>query len=323
MNSNYRGMLDLLSDILSRLDIRGTLYFRSRFTPPWGLEVPSFENVARFHFVARGVCHVRVAGSDEVLTLEQGDLVIIPHGASHQLLSERGAGQDILPLDQVVSESGYTGVGVFVHGGDEEDRPTELICGHISYQNPMRHPMFERLPASIEIRDYGSAAGAWMEATLRAIADESQSVRPGGDLIALKMTEALFAQSIRIFLEDQAADTDGLAGFVDPQIARALGAFHKSPAYPWTVEDLAREAGLSRTGFAEQFATKMKMTPIQYVTSWRMQIARKALAQDRRSVGDIAAMAGYASESAFIRAFKNDSGLTPTAYRRAHPTDRR
>lgn len=309
-------MLDLLSDVLARLKIQGTLYFRTSFSPPWGLEVPPYENVARFHFAHRGNCRVRISGTQESVALEQGDLIIIPHGAGHKLLSETTPETDALPLDQVLQETGYSGTGILVHGGPSDGRTTELICGHISLDSAVRHPIFERLPEWIHIRNYGATAGAWMEATLRVISEETSAPRPGGDLIALKMAEALFAQSIRAFLEEQAGGADGLSGFADPQLSRALNAVHQNPADNWTVASLAKAAGMSRTVFAQQFAQKIRLKPMQYVAFWRMQIAQQLLTDTQSSVGDIAAQVGYASESAFARAFKAEIGLTPANFRK-------
>lgn len=309
-------MLDVLSDVLSRLAIKGTLYFRTSFTSPWGVEVPPFENVARFHYAARGECLVRVAGATEIVSLAQGDLLIIPHGAGHSLFCAKTEDDAILHLDRVLEESGYAGDGVLVYGGEpSDDRPTQLICGHISFAPDARHAIFERLPPYIHIRSYGASSASWMEATLRAIGEETGQARLGADLIALKMSEVIFAQAIRTFIESEAAENVGLSGFADPNIARALTAFHKHPSVTWSVESLAREAGLSRTGFAQRFVQKMGVTPMQYLTNWRVQLAREALAIGHISTLDAAEMAGYASEAAFARVFKKDVGMTPAAYR--------
>lgn len=308
-------MLDLLSDILTRLSVKGTLYFRTSFTPPWGVEVPAFENVARFHFAHRGNCMVRIIDTGETLMLAQGDLVIIPHGASHSLYSEQTNPEDVLPLDHVLEASGFTGEGVLVHGGEDGDRQTQLICGHFSFATNAKHLIFERLPAHIHIPNYGETAGKWLEATLRVIGDEAGGARIGGDLIALKMSEAIFAQALRTFIESEGASAAKLAAFGDPRLSRALAAFHKAPAKNWSVETLAQVAGLSRTGFAQQFTEKMDLTPMQYLTGWRMQIARQGLVEHGGNVAEVAAMVGYASESAFARVFKKEVGLTPAAYR--------
>jgi len=154
-----------------------------------------------------------------------------------------------------------------------------------------------------------------MEATLRVIGVEAGGARIGGDLIALKMSEAILVQAIRAFIESQGAEQVGLSGFADPQLSRALSAFHKEPAEAWSVESLARVAGLSRTGFAQHFVKKMAVTPMQYLTGWRMQLARQALAEQGVNVAEAAALSGYTSESAFTRVFKKEVGVTPAAYR--------
>ena len=311
-------MLDLLSDILTRLSVKGTLYFRTSFTAPWGVEVPAFENVARFHFAHRGNCIIRLTETGETVKVAQGDLVIIPHGAGHSLYCHTTLPENVMKLDRVLEESGYTGEGVLVHGGPDEEHEAQLICGHFSFAPGSRHLIIERLPSFVHIQNYGEDAGTWMEATLRVIGNEAGVARLGGDLIALKMSEAIFAQAIRAHIEKQASDDTALSGFADPHLSRALTAFHKDPARNWSVGSLARTSGLSRTGFAQLFARKMTVTPMQYLTSWRMQIARQGLAERNLNVSDVAELTGYASESAFSRVFKKEVGLTPAAFRSVH-----
>ncbi len=311
-------MLETLSDILSRLQLAGTLYFRTSFTSPWGVAVPDYENVARFHYAHRGECMLRIAETGETVRVAQGDLVIIPHGAAHDLFCGYTTDPAVLPLDRVLEQSGFAGHGVLVHGGEDETRETQLICGHFALASSARHLIFDRLPSFIHIQDYGGVAGGWLEATLRLIAAETGAGRLGGDLVALKLSEAIFAQALRVYLENDGSERAGLAGFADPHISRALEAFHQAPNHDWTIERLAREAGISRTGFAVRFSEKMGITPMQYLTSWRMQIACRSLIEGDMSVAEAAHATGYASESAFTRVFKKEIGTTPAAYRAAH-----
>lgn len=309
-------MLDLLSDILTKLSMRGTLYFRTSLTSPWGIEVPSFENVARFHFAHRGNCLIEVEGNERVVALAQGDLLVIPHGASHKLYCAPETRHEVLPLDTVIEQSGFTGTGVLVFGGDEDERDTQLICGHFSFGPNTKHILMERLPPFIHIKNYGETAGKWMEATLRVIGDEAGGHRLGGDLIALKMSEAILAQAIRTFIESDESSKCGLNGFSDKHLSKALGAFHKAPSTRWTVESMAQHAGMSRTNFAVQFQKKMSMAPMQYVSAWRMEIAKQCLADPANSLSDTAESAGYASDSAFARVFKKEIGMTPARFRK-------
>lgn len=315
-------MLDLLSDILTNLSMRGTLYFRTSFTSPWGVAVPAYENVARFHFAHRGQCLVAVAGVADHVSLAQGDLIIIPHGASHELFCEYEPDRTVMQLDTVLEESGYDGSGVLVYGGNEPNSETQLICGHFSFEKHARHVLIERLPPYIHLKNYGESAGKWMEATLRLIGDEAGGQRMGGDLIALKMSEAILAQAIRSFFESNDAPEWGLGAFSDTHLRRALEAFHKAPAKTWTVETLAQAAGMSRTSFAVLFQKKMVMTPMQYVTSWRIEIAKKLLSNPATTLTDAAEGAGYASDSAFSRVFKKETGLTPAGFKKYDNSDR-
>ncbi|MEM8795138.1 MAG: AraC family transcriptional regulator [Pseudomonadota bacterium] len=309
-------MLDLLSDILTRFSLRGTLYFRTSFSGAWGVEVPEFENVARFHLAHRGECMVKVSTTGESLRLAEGDLVIIPHGASHCLLTCQQPSPPVLELDEILEKSGYGGSGVLVYGSEDDDCDTQLICGHFSFAAGSRHIIFDRLPPYILIRDYGQTAGKWMEASLRLIGDEAGGRKIGGDLIALKMSEVIFTQALRTFLETSSADAAGLSAFADPQLTRALSAFHKAPAEHWTVDRLARIAGLSRTGFAQLFVKKLELTPMQYLTAWRMQLAKNELKEHNANLAAVAASVGYASDAAFAKAFKKECGLTPAQFRR-------
>lgn len=312
-------MLDLLSDILTRLSFKGTLYFRTSFSAPWGVQVPSFENVARFHYAHRGEALVRLDGDAAPIQLAQGDLVIIPHGAAHTLSCRTTQPDDALPLDDVLEQSGFSGHGTLVWGGEDKSQDTQLICGHFALAQNSRHLMFDELPPVIHLRGYGNETGPWLEATLRVIGAEAGGTQLGGDLIAQKMSEAIFAQAIRAYIETKSNDEPGIAGFGDPHLSRALAAFHRAPAQVWTVAELAREAGLSRTGFAERFVSKLGTTPMGYVTSWRMQLARDALATKGLSVAEAAEVSGYASESAFSRVFRKEMGASPASFRQSSP----
>lgn len=310
-------MLDLLSHILTSLSMRGTLYFRTSFTKPWGVAVPSYENVTRFHYAHRGSCLVTVEGTDTVIDLAQGDLVIIPHGASHSLYCGHEPEKTVMPLDTVLEKSGYDGSGVLVFGGDEPQSETQLVCGHFSYNSSSRHILLDRLPPYIHLKNYGESAGRWMEATLRMIGEEAGGTRLGGDLIALKMSEAILAQAIRSFIDCDEATEWGLGAFSDKNLSRALDAFHKSPTNSWTVETLAQSAGMSRTSFAVKFQKIMSMTPMEYVTRWRMELAKKVLQEPGASLSEAAENAGYASDSSFTRIFKKETGITPAEFRKS------
>jgi AraC-like DNA-binding protein len=308
--------MDLLSDILSHLKLEGTLYFRTSFTSPWSIKVPAFENVSRFHFAHRGRCLVRIKPDEDPVRLEQGDLVIITRGASHTLYCDPGTEHPALMLDDVVEQSGFSGHGTLVYGVAGTHHETQLICGHFAFDNDARHPLIDALPAHIHIRNYGQSAGSWMENTLRVIGSEAGKELLGSDLIALKMSEIIYAQAVRTFLTEAGNAQKNLAGFSDPAIARALKAIHEFPGNQWTLEKLSQVAGLSRTSLSTKFSDFLSTTPLGYITQWRMQVARQRLIDTSASIVEIAESVGYQSEAAFGRVFKKHFGIAPASYRR-------
>lgn len=308
--------MDLLSDVLTTLRLTGTLYFRTAFTAPWGVQVPAFENVSRFHFAHRGRCYARVAGVDTPVLLEQGDLIIITKGASHVLCDP--VDQSAASLDDVVSQSKFTGEGALVYGdGGGEKHETQLICGHFAFDQDASHPLIDALPRYLHLRHEEDIPHAWLDSTLNMIAAETGRGQLGGDLVALKLSEIILAQAIRSHLKIVNDDDLVLAAFADANICKALTALHGDPGMAWKVEDLARVAGLSRTVFATRFHRLMGMTPLVYLTHWRMQQARRLLVDTSAPIIDIAEKSGYQSEASFSRVFKHHFDLPPAGYRRA------
>lgn len=308
--------MDLLSNILSHMRLSGTLYFRTSFTSPWSIKVPSYRQVARFHFAHQGRCFVRIEDVTDPVKLDQGDLVIITRGASHTLYCDPKTEKQALMLDQVVEQSGFTGSGTLVHGETGTDHETQLVCGHFAFDRQANHPLIEALPPFIHIRNYGEESGSWMESTLRVIGSEAGRGQLGSDLIAMKMSEIIFAQALRTHLTAAGSNQPVLAGFADRQIARALKAVHDTPSHPWTLQDLAGLAGMSRTSFAARFSKALSMSPLAYITLWRMQLAKRALETTDTAIISIAEQVGYQSEAAFGRVFKRHCGIGPAAYRR-------
>ncbi|MEM6985540.1 MAG: AraC family transcriptional regulator [Pseudomonadota bacterium] len=307
--------MDLLSDVLHTLHMTGTLYFRTAFTAPWGVEVPAYQNVARFHYVQRGRCFVRVADANRAVCLEQGDLIIITRGASHVLSDPSYVVAKT--LDTVVEESGYQGQGALVYGEAQTGHSTQLVCGHFSFDLGARHVLLDALPPYVHISDFGKVSPLWLSDTLRLISSEAGHGHLGSDYIALKLTEVIFAQAIRHYVDTHGKDQPGLAGFADTHIRRALQAIHDKPDRAWSVEHLATVAGMSRTRFAQQFNTLVGSTPLAYLTAWRMQVARKLLAETDLPMIDVATQSGYQSEASFGRIFKRFFDIPPAVYRRS------
>lgn len=308
--------MDLLSDVLTQLRLVGTLYFRTSFTSPWGVQVPSYRHVARFHYAHKGRCLVRVEGDESPIDLNQGDLVIIPKGSAHTLYCDPSTEADALPLEKIIETSGFAGHGTLVYGEPGTHHETQLVCGHFAFDEACNHPLIDALPKNIHIKDYGATAGTFMESTLRVIGSEAGTDLLGSGLIALKLSEIIFAQALRSYLVTDGRNHPGLAGFADSKISTALKALHDDPAHPWKIEDMAEMASMSRTAFMKRFTDKIGMTPMSYLTGWRMQLARRVLETEESAIIEVAVRAGYQSEAAFGRAFKKHFDIAPATFRK-------
>ena len=305
---------DALSQILTAIKMRGAVYFHTRFSAPFSIRVPPYQNVARFHMAMVGACWIRVDGAPDPIYLANGDLVVVPHGSSH-ILSDTSDGP-ALELDEVIKISGYNGKGAFVYGGGEETDMCQLFCGHFEFDSDAFHPMLSSLPKLIHIPRSEDVNSAWLKSIIDFVSSEVRSSQAGADAIVYRLTEIIFIKAIRSFV-DRAGEASGcLAAILDPHLSQALSAVHLDPSRSWTVESMAKEAGLSRTVFAERFTHLIGMAPLTYVTQWRMQAAKRQLAETRTALIEIAEAAGYQSAPAFARAFKRYFGFTPGSLRK-------
>jgi transcriptional regulator GlxA family with amidase domain len=155
----------------------------------------------------------------------------------------------------------------------------------------------------------------WLNTTLYYLIREASSPRPGNESVLARLTETMFVEVLRQYMEKQ-EQKGWLAGLNDPQVGRALSMIHAEPARAWTVDDLAREAGASRSGLVDRFTRLIGQSPISYLTTWRIHLARQLLAETGLGAGQVAARVGYDSEYAFNRAFKRHVGQPPATWRK-------
>lgn len=307
--------MDVLSDILRTLKVQGSLYFRTAFSPPWGVQVQRYGKVARFHLVTRGSCWVRVENVEQPIYLERGDLIVIPHGAEHHLLDDLATVPTA--VDDVIRQSGFNGQGALVWGEKPTAEPTCLVCGHFSLVAERGVLLHRSLPQFIHVPHTKALNYGWLDDTMKFIVHEAEEDEPGGHAIVNRLSEIIFIQAIRRFVSSVRQEKGLLAALSDERIRNALEAFHKEPGQPWTVEKLAHAAGMSRTIFSQRMREVLEMSPMEYVTLWRIELAHEALAERRGSVREIAESLGYQSLSAFTRNFKKQFGRGPGEVRRS------
>ena len=199
--------MDVLSDILNTLRFRSCVYFTTDFRPPWGLAVPAFRKVARFHLVMSGECWIRVGVQAEPHRLRAGDFMLIPHGAPH-LMSDR-PDREFADVDGVIRERGLDDHGTLVYGGPDDENATRLVCGHFEFDE-IEHPLPAALPAQIIVRDAQAQMHDWLDMLLRLISSEAKARRPGSEFVLKRLTEVLFIQAVRTWAESSEGAREGL-----------------------------------------------------------------------------------------------------------------
>jgi AraC-like DNA-binding protein len=305
----------LADRLLESTRVRSSIYCRSSMRAPWGFAVAAHGNPS-FHFVRRGGCRLEVDGEGH-RKLAAGDLVVLPRGPEHSLRD--AAGSPTLWLDEILADTPPDTSGRLRHGGN--GALTELVCGGFALQPRTPRGLLAALPAVIHIRASKGTAAPWVTATLELADSAAGSASVGSAAVLTRVSDALLAQALRLGLAEL-GDPSRVAALSEPHVARAVQLIHDDPARRWTVSELAHAAGYSRSAFASRFRELVGESPIAYVTRTRLAFATSELERPDLSVGEVARSVGYASESAFSRAFTRTFGVTPGAYR-TNPTDRR
>ncbi len=301
---------DILSDLFATLRLHSGLYFQTKLTGAWAVEVPAEHRRIRFHLVRQGSCWVSVPGAGEVRRIEEGDLAVIPNGAA-QVLADAPERRPVKLADVIAA--GALGDDGVLRAGEGEGR-VRLLCGFCDFDEAIEHPVAASLPPLIVLSPQALGNEPWVAATLRLMALESDLPGQGRNGILGRLLEVVFIQMARRL---SGGDGGGyLAALADPRLSKVLAAIHGTPEHPWTLAELARVAGLSRAVFAERFAAAVGLPPIGYLTQWRLMKARRLLRETGLATDEIGRRCGYLSLPSFTRRFKAAFGVGPGGFRR-------
>jgi AraC-like DNA-binding protein len=314
--------MDALSETLRVVRLASAIFVNARFTAPWcyqsshadtvaPLLEPGAEQVVIFHMITEGDCYVELDGQPP-LHLMAGDVVLFPHGDAHRMTSKPGlAPAPAGRLSAVLARRPRT---ISFGGGGPG---TRFVCGYLACDTRLARMLLAGLPPVVRVNVRGSNAGAWLEASVRYALAEARSPRPGGAGVLAKLSEVLFIEVLRLHMNEQDEDRTGwLAGVRDRIVGAALSALHRDPARCWTLDELARTVGASRSVLAERFQRLVGSSPMQYLTQWRMVLAANLLRHSNAQLTHVAQDVGYQTDTAFIRAFRREYGVPPATWRR-------
>lgn len=315
---------DVLSDVLRAIRLTGVVFFDFELSDPWVVEAPPAREIAssvmpgaqrviEYHLIARGNGWGQAVGG-EPIRLREGDLLVFPQGDPHVLSSAPGM-REQPDLSYFVRLSTPRPL-VHEHGGGGPER-TRIVCCFLGFDERPFNPLLTALPSVIHLPARApQAAAGWLGALMNIAVSESGKERLGGENVLSRLSELMFVEAIRRYIETlPQAQTGWLAGLRDPVVGQALAALHAEAAEEWTVDRLARAVGVSRSVLAERFTSMVGQPPMQYLTLWRMQLASRLLARGE-PVAAVATAVGYESEAAFSRAFKKVVGQAPATWRK-------
>jgi AraC-like DNA-binding protein len=310
------------------MQIVGVVHARLEATAPWGLKsdtdveegtakdkrsaesAASPSHFAHFGMLSRGNCWLSVEGIPDPIPLAGGDCFLLAPGSAYSLRDNPGTG--VRSLCEVAPKSGSQ-VVEFGGGGT----PTTIISGWFRFGATSVKPLTRWLPPLILIKA-DQAQSLALHTTLNMLASETAVSAPGSELIVNRLADMLFIHSLRAYIgsRSEACKNGVLRAIFDPQIGVALKSMHEKVEHPWTVESLAAASGMSRSAFAVRFKDLVGETPLEYLTSWRMQKATGLLQKGDQKLFEVAKSVGYDSDAAFSKAFKRVFGVAPRAYRR-------
>lgn len=295
-------------EVIGGMHVGSSLYAQFQLRAPWGVRF-STGTQAWLVVVARGRCWLRWDGSKTPLLVETGGCLIIKPGVAFDLSDAQQrkvrACETLVPAhDGCVVE--YGGAG----------EATELLAGRFSFDPVAAEPLVAPMPPLVHV-PLGKAHAELLQGTLVLMGKETAQAGLGAGVVVDRLTDVLFVQAMRVlFSRGCAFAPRWVSALTDRRVAKAIRAVHADLARPWTVAEMAREAGVSRSSFAAAFTSAVGESPLGYVTNWRLYRAKVLLSSSDESLAEIASRVGYDSDTALSRAFKRKVGMPPGTFRR-------
>lgn len=313
---------DVLSEALRAVRLTGSAFLNARLSGPFSVTIKPDQfraanslalarQVSMFHLIVSGSCILET--EDGVRNaVSAGDLLLLPNAGAHTFRDNDD--QNALEASSLMRQNSGQEIWTLEHGGGGET--VRMICGFIDPREFLHAPLFRSLPPLLIDRPCDDRVSAGIISAAGEIAQQAEAATAASGLMLARLMEILLVEVLRRYASQQLPAPHGrLAALCDPIVGRSLQALHRDPSRRWTVGELAREAGTSRSVLSERFSTMVGQPPIEYLASYRIKIAAERLRQTDDSLGAVAADSGYESEAAFHRAFKRIAGVAPGRWR--------
>lgn len=304
---------DLLASVLRDTGLSRRLLDLTELPDATAMRFPCERSIG-LHVVLRGPVHLHAPGLAAPLALASGDVAVMARGCDH-LLSARPA-LDGLAIERIdvrmpKPAAGATGAA-------------SVLSGAYQFWHAPLHPLFAEMPAWTVLRAAEMPRLGPLALAAGMLSEELRgSAEAGHEVVVHSLLDLVFTFALREVIARCAAARPGWSQAArDPQVGRAVALMHDDPAHPWTLDELARRAGLSRTSLAARFRAAMGDTPLAHLRTLRMQRAMKLLAESRRSLEAVAAAVGYRDAFGFSKVFKRTVGVSPKAFRQRDAAER-
>ncbi|WP_325063179.1 AraC family transcriptional regulator [Halovulum marinum] len=319
---------DPLTDALRMVKLTGAVFHLVDASTPWGVEIPRAQDyspiilpraqhVISYHIILKGAGWIEIPGVASTW-FEAGDILVLAHGDPYALLSAPGQTPEFDRTATIAFFRDWMAgkVPFVMREGGGGPGGAEYMCGFLGCDMRPFNPLLSTLPRLLRVNwsrnDQRDLLGRLIDLTLT----DARLPRLGGESIRMRLSELIFVEVIRLFVQSLPAhETGWLSGLRDPAIGKVLAVIHEAPAHHWTLAALAKEAAMSRSAMVARFTHLIGHSPMQYLTLWRMQIAARLLADSSMKVASVGHEIGYESEAAFSRVFKKTVGVSPARWR--------
>ncbi|WPU66504.1 AraC family transcriptional regulator [Peredibacter starrii] len=293
---------DILSTTLTNVHLKTSV---SRGFEAGGrtvIEFPGYEGI-KFNVILRGECSLSIVGSRQKYHFKTGDCFLMTQGKPFSIGRDLSSKRKVNALTVLSKNS--EGTASF-NGGEDF-----LLTGALfTFEGPFAKVVLEKLPPVIHIPENLDQALV-LRWGLERFHSEYLNQRPGRSVILNHLAPIMLLQIFRVYLQIEKKESNWITALEDANLMKVIESMHTDFGKNWSLESLAKLAGMSRSGFALKFKNQVGFSPLDYLTRYRMQIACELLEKREKKIAEISQIVGYESESAFSYAFNKIVGHRP------------